>query len=189
MASRLERGREKPSMPFLPDMSDRAGTPIPLGPMLAEATRFKSLFADGMRLVEEAANYLDGAGREDARGLSAALADVYAAESMRLTTRLMQLASWLLIHKAVADGELTAGEAVQDQRKSGFSPQSRATPNGLFLQLPFPLQRLTERSLRLQRRVVHLDRMINTKADGEPPAPPAALAEQHDRLRKAYGLG
>lgn len=175
-------------MPFLPDTSDQAGTPIPLGPMLAEATRFKGLFADGMRLVEEAANYLDGAGREDVRGLSPALADIYAAESMRLTTRLMQLASWLLIRRAVADGEMTAGEAVQDPRKSSFTAQSRATPNGMFLQLPFPLQRLTERSLRLQRRVVHLDRMINTEANDEPQAPPTALAEQHDRLRKAYGI-
>ena len=176
-------------MPILPDTSDQAGTPIPLGPMLAEATRFKGLFADGMRLVEEAANYLDGVGREDARGLSPALADVYAAESMRLTTRLMQMASWLLIRRAVTDGEMTAGEAVQDGRKSSFATQSRATPNALFLQLPFPLQRLTERSLRLQRRVLHLDRMINTETDAEPLAPPAALAEQHERLRKAYGIG
>lgn len=179
-----------PSMPLLPDPSDQSGTPIPLGPMLAEATRFKSLFADGMRLVEEAANYLDGAGREEARGLSSTLADVYAAESMRLTTRLMQLASWLLIRRAVSDGEMTAGDAAQDLRKSNFKGQGRATPNAMFLQLPFALQRLTERSLRLQRRVVHLDRMINTEVDGsEEPAPPTALAEQHDRLRKAYGIG
>lgn len=176
-------------MPILPDPSDPAGMPIRLGPMLAEATRFKSLFTDGMRLVEEAANYLDGAGREDARALPTALADVYAAESMRLTTRLMQLASWLLVRRAVADGEMTAGEAVQDRRTSSFATQSRASPNALFLQLPFPLQRLTERSLRLQRRVVHLDRMINTETDGDAPAPPAALAEQHDRLRRAYGIG
>lgn len=174
-------------MPSSPDMSDPSGTPIPLGPVLAESTRFKGLFADGMRLVEEAADYLDGAGREDARALSPGLADIYAAESMRLTTRLMQLASWLLIRRAVADGEMSAGEALQDRQPSAFSAQGRTAPNALFLQLPFPLQRLTERSLRLQRRVVHLDRMINVEADAEAPAPPAALAEQHDRLRRAFG--
>ena len=168
-------------------MSDPSGTPIPLGPVLAESTRFKGLFADGMRLVEEAANYLDGAGREEARALSPALADVYAAESMRLTTRLMQLASWLLIRRAVAEGEMSAGEALQDRRTSAFAAQARVAPNAVFLQLPFPLQRLTERSLRLQRRVLHLDRMINTEDDVEPPALPTALAEQHERLRKAYG--
>lgn len=168
-------------------MSDPSGTPIPLGPVLAESTRFKGLFADGMRLVEEAANYLDGAGREEARALSPALADVYAAESMRLTTRLMQLASWLLIRRAVAEGEMSAVEALQDRRKSAFAAQARVAPNAVFLQLPFPLQRLTERSLRLQRRVLHLDRMINSEDDVEPPALPTALAEQHDRLRKAYG--
>ena len=31
----------------------------------------------------------------------------YASESMRLTTRLMQLASWLLLQRAVAEGELS----------------------------------------------------------------------------------
>lgn len=172
-----------------PDLSQPSGTPIPLGPALAESTRFKGLFADGMRLVEEAANYLDGAGREEARALSPAIADVYAAESMRLTTRLMQLASWLLIRRALADGEMSTDGASQDRPTSVFAAQGRVAPNALFLQLPFPLQRLTERSLRLQRRVVHLDRMINTERDAETPPPPTALLEQHDRLRKAFGPG
>ena len=155
--------------------------------LLASSVRFKELFSEGMQLVEDAAAYLDGPGRVDSKALTRTLAQVYSVESMRLTTRLMQLASWLLIRRAVADGEMSAGEALQDQRKSAFAAQARIAPNALFLQLPFPLQRLTERSLRLQRRVMHLDRMINTDEDAEPPAPPAALAEQHDRLRKAYG--
>ena len=41
----------------------------------------------------------------------------YATESMRLTTRLMQLASWLLIRRAVSEGELTPEQAVEEQRK------------------------------------------------------------------------
>ena len=35
----------------------------------------------------------------------------YATESMRLTTRLMQLASWLLLQRAVNDGEMSAEQA------------------------------------------------------------------------------
>jgi len=35
----------------------------------------------------------------------------YATESMRLTTRLMQLASWLLLHRAVKEGEMTLTQA------------------------------------------------------------------------------
>ena len=59
--------------------------------------QFEKVFREGMSLVEETANYLDGPGRLDARVLERHGAIAYATESMRLTTRLMQLASWLLL--------------------------------------------------------------------------------------------
>ena len=46
---------------------------------------------------------------------SAALA--YATESMRLTTRLMQLASWLLLHRAVKEGEMSLAQANKEKTK------------------------------------------------------------------------
>lgn len=54
-----------------------------------------------MDLVEETAAYLDGVGCVEAKALDRAVNLTYATESMRLTTRLMQLASWLLLHRAV----------------------------------------------------------------------------------------
>ena len=56
-------------------------------------------------MVEDSAAYLDGPGREDSKGLARHVALAYAGESMRLTTRLMQVASWLLVQKAIADEE------------------------------------------------------------------------------------
>jgi regulator of CtrA degradation len=53
---------------------------------------FDRLFKDGMSLVEQAAAYLDGPGRIESRKLNRELALVYAAESMEVTTRLMQAA-------------------------------------------------------------------------------------------------
>ena len=64
-----------------------------------------------MTLVEEAAAYLDGPGREESRALPRPAALAYSTESMRLTTRLMQVASWLLLQRAVNEGELTPSEA------------------------------------------------------------------------------
>lgn len=61
---------------------------------------FKPLYQEGMGLVEQAAEYLDGKGRLEAKKLSRTAATLYAAESMRLTTRLMQVASWLLLQRA-----------------------------------------------------------------------------------------
>ena len=66
-------------------------------PKLAASAAFKTLFREGMSLVEDTAAYLDGPGREESRNLPRATALAYATESMRLTTRLMQVASWLLI--------------------------------------------------------------------------------------------
>ena len=72
---------------------------------LTNSAAFGSLFREGMDLVEETAAYLDGAGRAEAKALDRAVSLTYATESMRLTTRLMQLASWLLLHRAVKEGD------------------------------------------------------------------------------------
>ena len=86
--------------------------PVVFSEKLAASPMFASLFREGMALVEETAAYLDGPGRTDAKGLDRSASMIYATESMRLTTRLMQLASWLLLHRAVKEGEmsLAAGE-------------------------------------------------------------------------------
>ena len=79
--------------------------------------QFEKVFREGMGLVEETANYLDGPGRSDARGLDRHGAIAYATESMRLTTRLMQLASWLLLHRAVKEGEMSLAQANKEKAK------------------------------------------------------------------------
>ena len=78
---------------------------------------FKPLYNEGMALVEMTAQYLDGDGRKAAKGLSRAAATLYAAESMRLTTRLMQLASWLLLQRAANAGEMTRDQIESEKRK------------------------------------------------------------------------
>ena len=75
-------------------MSRKTGhkEPISFGHAYAQSETFRALFKDGMTLVEETANYLDGEGRAAAKTLTRPSSIVYATESMRLTTRLMQLA-------------------------------------------------------------------------------------------------
>src|SRR6202050_5599415 len=88
---------------------------------LANSQFFSTLFRDGMALVEETATYLDGAGRQESKKLERGAALVYATESMRLTTRLMQLASWLLLHRAVKEGEMTLTQANREKTKVKLS--------------------------------------------------------------------
>ena len=87
----------------------------------ATSDQFKTVFKEGMGLVEETANYLDGPGRKEARGLDRHGSIAYATESMRLTTRLMQLASWLLLQRALHAGELTQEEAVSEKHRINLS--------------------------------------------------------------------
>ena len=128
-----------------------ASAAIPFGEKLAGSETFKALFREGMDLIEETASYLDGSGRSESRGLPRHLALTYATESMRLTTRLMQLASWLLLQRAVNEGEMTLEQANQEKHK--VRVQSLTAETGDLAGMPESLLWLIERSLRLQERV------------------------------------
>src|SRR5215472_16449343 len=84
-----------------------------------ESAHFDRTFSDGMALVEETARYLDGRGREESRELPRKGAMLYASESMRVTTRLMQAASWLLVQRAVGEGDMRAEDAAGDRYRLG----------------------------------------------------------------------
>ena len=166
------------------------GNTVSFARKLAESPRFKSLFRDGMSLVEEVAAYLDGPGRDEAKALSRPVALAYAAESMRLTTRLMQAASWLLLQRAVNEGEMTQSQAETEKHRVKLSIQEVASGQSLFAQLPVTMQELTGRSLRLQARILHVDRSIRTT--GDVVAPMSASRElnlQWERLKTAFRAG
>ena len=67
-----------------------ANSPVDFLTRFTQSDQFANVFDEGMGLVEETANYLDGPGRDDARKLDRHGSIAYASESMRLTTRLMQ---------------------------------------------------------------------------------------------------
>ncbi len=159
---------------------------------LAESPRFKTLFRDGMDLVEQVAAYLDGPGRSEAKTLSRAAAAAYAAESMRLTTRLMQVASWLLVHRGVNEGDLSPDQAAAEKHKVRLHAQDVASGPSLFAQLPASLQDLTARSIRLQNRIIYLDRTIRMPEDEIQSTSVRILSEldrQRDRIRRAFHAG
>ena len=118
---------------------------------------FKPLYNEGMSLVEQAAEYLDGAGRVEAKGLSRLAATLYAAESMRLTTRLMQIASWLLLQRAANSGEMTRDQVANEKSKVRLDTGS--APDGAmgWNELPKSFVMLVTRSLSLQNVVRRMD--------------------------------
>ena len=157
------------------------------GEKLVSSAAFKSLFREGMTLVEETAAYLDGPGRIDSKELVRSGALAYATESMRLTTRLMQLASWLLLQRAVNEGEMTPEQARQEKNKVKLgSPAPEPDERTLEL-LPDRLCQLIRQSLRLQERIRYLDEAVAQRA--QMPDADNAVGRQLDRLRQAFGTG
>jgi regulator of CtrA degradation len=130
---------------------------------VAGSQAFAALFSDGMALVEETATYLDGPGRKESKSLARSAALTYATESMRLTTRLMQLASWLLLHRAVREGEMSFAQVNQEKTKVKLSVGEPTDPDAVKL-LPKTLAGLIARSRVLQDRVVRLDAAIYAPA-------------------------
>jgi regulator of CtrA degradation len=130
---------------------------------LASSQVFATLFRDGMALVEETASYLDGSGRQESKKLDRSAAMVYATESMRLTTRLMQLASWLLLHRAVMEGEMTLAQASKEKSKVRLAACDPGDAKSIAL-LPGRLQELIGRSVRLQGEVRRLDATMHAAA-------------------------
>src|ERR671929_1209443 len=156
-------------------MSERLvnGT-VSFGEKLATSQAFAALFRDGMALVEETAAYLDGPGRQESKRLERAVALAYATESMRLTTRLMQLASWLLLHRAVKEGEMSLAQANKEKTKVKLSLGDRADADTMAL-LPANLRDLIDRSLGLLERVRRLDATMHN------PAPQRATSNAVER--------
>jgi regulator of CtrA degradation len=145
--------------------------------------QFMALFNEGMDLVEQTANYLDGPGRLHAKHLKGNMAIAYATETMRLTTRLMQLASWLLLRRAVNRGEMTEDQAASDKNRVVLVPIGRSTRSPMFSDLPEALQSLIETSLKLHDRIMRLDRTMTTD---EAEAITPHVNAQFDRLKLAF---
>jgi len=149
----------------------------------ARSELFDRTFQEGMDLVEETAGYLDGSGRQESKMLSRNAALAYAAESMRLTTRLMQVASWLLVQRAVREGDMPALNACEDRYR--LAAEDIASGRDMPEDMPAGLKALLERSERLFERVRHLDRRMYVEVAESEAANP--VAGQLDRLRSAFG--
>ena len=147
-----------------------------------ESAMFDRTFDEGMALVEETARYLDGKGREEARVLPRKAAMLYAGESMRVTTRLMQAATWLLVQRAVRDGDMERDDAMNGRYRLG----SREICLGQCAEdtepLPRELKDLLVRSDSLYRRIARLDDILF--GEGEMPSPGAR--GQLDMLAQAF---
>lgn len=161
---------------------------VSFGEFFQASEQFDQVFKEGMALVERTAAYLDGEGRREAKALKAPANVLYATESMRLTTRLLDLASWLLIRRALKEGEITTEEAQRKRQRVKLQSLGRPSHIKGYAELPSGLRGLIEASFALHDRIVQLDRAMTT----EPAATDSArgvnpVGQQIVLLQQAFG--
>ena len=173
------------------EVSKEGGNTVRLSERRVFSASFKPLYDEGMALVEQTAQYLDGEGRRAAKGMPRASATLYAAESMRLTTRLMQIASWLLLQRAGNAGEMTRDQIESEKRKVRLDTPSALRDTAGWDEIPLEFRGLVDQSLRLQARVRQMDDEIY----GAPVEPRGArrsknpVSDQITLLNTAFGRG
>ena len=149
---------------------------------------FTKTFREGMDLVEETAAYLDGPGRQDSKKLERTDGLTYASQSMRLTTRLMQVASWLLVQRALKEEEMELSEAradkyrlVPEEKSEGALSFSELAKDAYAL--PARLLDLVARSEQLYERIMRLDRSLYGTIAAQTGN---TVADQINRLEAAF---
>lgn len=159
--------------------------PVRLSERFANSEKFNDLFQYGMDLVEETANFLDREGRQQATKLPQSVKTLYGTEAIRLTTRLMQIASWLLLQRAIVDGEMNKQQALKEKNNIKLTQLASRTKSTYWRDLPQSFIDLIERSLSLQKRLCQLDKELYGKTfkitQNENP-----VATQHDLLQTAF---
>ncbi|WP_312598857.1 DUF1465 family protein [Brevundimonas sp.] len=147
----------------------------------ARSELFDRTFREGMELVEETAAYLDGEGRRDSKMLSRAAALAYAAESMKLTTRLMQIASWLLVQRAVREDDMSPETACEPRYRLN---DRRVEAEPSHAELPIALVEYLVRSEKLFERTLYLDRRMYL--DDQEKVPENPVLSQMGMLEAAF---
>jgi regulator of CtrA degradation len=170
-----------------PDVIQLDVDPVRFGQSFVGSEAFKALFQEGMELIEETAAYLDGQGREESRNLPRQESLVYASESMRLTTRLMQIASWLLLQRAVAEGEISSDQAQSEKNRVRLNVHDSSTTIAEYEALPARLRELMGLATRLHSRILHLERLIAEAGAAPTPSTSNPVAAQLGMLQRAFG--
>lgn len=155
------------------DMTLVAHTPIT--PKLVD-----TLYLEAMTLADEARSYFDREGASDRGRLDPVARVAFSCESLKVTTRLMHVVSWLLVQKAVQAGEISESDAGAPERRLGRASDSDDALRLAFL--PPRSREIIDRSRDLYDRIARLDmQLVTAPGDAEGAGARALL----DRLRSS----
>jgi regulator of CtrA degradation len=149
----------------------------PLTPKLVEG-----LYIEAMTLAHEARAYFDREGADERAGLDPVARVAFSCESLKVTTRLMHIVSWLLVRKAVQAGELSEEEAMAPERRLGRAADAPVEEDAARLaRMPARARALIDNSRELFDRVRRFDAQLDVAVRA--PDPDAGARALLDRLQ------
>lgn len=134
-----------------------------------DAPFIEKTYDEAIALVHQSAAYLDGEGTLLREDLGDQLRPVFTAESLRATTRLMQVVSWLMTQRAVLSGEMSPEEAREHKYRLGARGICLADPLDGTEKLPEYFQDLIESSRGLYERVARIEERLLEEAEVDNP--------------------
>lgn len=124
---------------------------------------FGRTYDEALQLTREARDYVAGRLLDRRGETSPDLRLASSCEEMRVTARMTQVMAWLMIQRAVHEGEITRAEAAQDEHRLAGQEACLADPVVPTETLPARLVDLLERSRELYERVQRLDAMLDAQ--------------------------
>lgn len=153
----------------------------PLVPQVRITSRLiDSLYTEAIVLADEARSYFDDAGRDDRATLEPFARVGFACESLRVTTRIMQIVAWLLTQRAIESDEIAMRDGRRRETRLGYAQESDPA---VVAQLPQATQRLINSSADFYSRVQRID---EGTVETEVQSPARALM---GRLERGLGGG
>jgi regulator of CtrA degradation len=129
--------------------------------MQADMALFTRTYDETLDLIVEARNYMvytRPAGRRAIRPSGDNLR--LSCEALRVTSRLTQVMAWLMLQRAVQDGEITATEACDEKNRLSGQSVCLDESGEEDTEIPAGLRSLLHRSLSLYKRISRLEEMV-----------------------------
>lgn len=145
--------------------------------------KFDKFYRYAMRLIEESAYYIDTKGKRLFPRLPDDLRALYSYEAMRMSTRLMQIAAWFLLHRARREKEMSAEQVAREKAKLSFQSDTKSKIDGNWEHLPLDFRQLVEKTLRLEARICLLDQEFDRALENNKSLP---IFEHLDRIKAVF---
>lgn len=132
----------------------------------AYAAVFAKTYSKGMFLIERASAYIDGPGKRLLHDLDESSLYLYTCEAGAISTRLMQIASWLLLFRAWLEKDMPIQRIKDEKAKISLLTPSQYKTNLLWSKMPEAFKILVEDSLVLEAQLRNLDKLVSQAFDG-----------------------